>query len=466
MATQTIKTRIVIKNDTAENWGKSTLVLLKCEMAVESDTGKFKFGDGVHTFSELNYTYLTLDEVHKLVSDSALQSISIASGTNNGTIKLTVDGQVTDNIAVKGLGTAAYQPTSAFATAGHSHSAASATANGFMSKEDKAKLNAIESGAQVNTITGVKGNSESAYRTGNINLTKANIGLGNVDNTADSTKNVASAAKITTAKTITFTGGVTGTASTDWSNNVSIATTVANDSHKHGNSTITGIDAGKITTGTISIDRLPAGALERCVVVADDTARKALTTKDVQKGDTVKVTSTGLMYFVVDDTKLSADDGYIVYTAGSASSVPWSGVTGKPASFTPSTHDHSLATTSANGFMSASDKTKLNGIAAGAEVNQNAFGNVIVGSTTIASGAKTANLTFTAGSNVTLTPDAANKKITIAAADTGITAVTANNGLTRTISGRTLTLGISSVSTDLLIQGSDTLIFDCGTSAT
>lgn len=32
------------------------------------------------------------------------------------------------------------------------------------------------------SVTGVKGNSESTYRTGNVNITKANIGLGNVDN--------------------------------------------------------------------------------------------------------------------------------------------------------------------------------------------------------------------------------------------------------------------------------------------
>lgn len=55
------------------------------------------------------------------------------------------------------------------------------------------KLNGIESGAQVNTVTGVKGNSESTYRTGNINITKANIGLGNVDNTSDTNKPISTA---------------------------------------------------------------------------------------------------------------------------------------------------------------------------------------------------------------------------------------------------------------------------------
>ena len=59
---------------------------------------------------------------------------------------------------------------------------ASTSAAGWMSKDDKVKLNGIETGAQVNTITGVKGNSETSYRTGNVNITASNIGLGNVTN--------------------------------------------------------------------------------------------------------------------------------------------------------------------------------------------------------------------------------------------------------------------------------------------
>lgn len=66
----------------------------------------------------------------------------------------------------------------------------------------------------------------------------------------------------------------------------------------------------------------------------------------------------------------------------------------------------------------SSAKSKLDGIANGAEVNQNAFSNVIIGSTTVSAVSKTDNLTFTAGANITLTPDATNKKITIAATDT------------------------------------------------
>ena len=114
----------------------------------------------------------------------------------------------------------------------------------------------------------------------------------------------------------------------------------ANSSHSHGNGDITSLDASKITSGTISIDRLPQGALERLTVVADDTARFKLTSASVQKGDTVKVTSTGKMYYVVDESNLSTEAGYEVYAAGTAASVPWSGVTGKPSTYTPSSHTH------------------------------------------------------------------------------------------------------------------------------
>ena len=68
--------------------------------------------------------------------------------------------------------------------------------------DEKSKLAGIESGAQVNTVTGVKGDSESTYRVGNINITKANIGLGNVDNTADANKDVRSAETLKTQRTI------------------------------------------------------------------------------------------------------------------------------------------------------------------------------------------------------------------------------------------------------------------------
>lgn len=102
-------------------------------------------------------------------------------------------------------------------------------------------------------------------------------------------------------------------------------------------------DASAIVSGTIDIARLPASVIERLVVVADDVARFALTTTQVQNGDVVKVVSTNTMYYVKDDTQLNVEAGYEVFKAGSAASVPWSGVTDKPSTFTPSAHTHSIS---------------------------------------------------------------------------------------------------------------------------
>lgn len=85
-----------------------------------------------------------------------------------------------------------------------------------------------------------------------------------------------------------------------------------------------------LLTGTIDIERLPQGALERLTIVADQDARFALTTATVQNGDTVKQTDTEKLYFVVDDTKLNSEEGYEPYSTGTATSVPWTGITGKP----------------------------------------------------------------------------------------------------------------------------------------
>lgn len=139
------------------------------------------------------------------------------------------------------------------------------------------------------------------------------------------TDNAPTATKLQAARTIALSGAVTGSVSSDFGDNVTISTTLAN------------FDASKIASGTISIDRLPKAALERLVVVANDTARFALTTATAQSGDTVKVTSTGKMYLIKDESKLNSEDGYEPYTASQASSVPWSGVTSKPSTFTPPT---------------------------------------------------------------------------------------------------------------------------------
>lgn len=84
-----------------------------------------------------------------------------------------------------------------------------------------------------------------------------------------------------------------------------------------------------------------------------------------------------------------------------------------------------LATDSTAGLMSANDKNTLDNIVStGGEPNQNAWSNIKVGSTTVAADSKTDTFELTAGSNITLTPDTTNDKITITATDTTYSDVT------------------------------------------
>ena len=119
-------------------------------------------------------------------------------------------------------------------------------------------------------------------------------------------------------------GDVTGstTESFDGSKNVTI------------NTTISAINAEKLT-GTIDanrlpeipIEKIPAAALERLFVVDSQSAAMSV---DVQEGDVVQIGSGGPMYFCVSESASTFATKFKEFTAGSATSVPWSGVTGKP----------------------------------------------------------------------------------------------------------------------------------------
>ena len=105
-------------------------------------------------------------------ADTAVQSVSISGGTNNGTIKLTVDGTDTDNIGVTGLGSAAYEASTAFDAAGaaaavlgtSSDADSAATVYGAKAYADTKKSEVIGTNADAasaNTIYGAKAYADS-----------------------------------------------------------------------------------------------------------------------------------------------------------------------------------------------------------------------------------------------------------------------------------------------------------------
>jgi len=111
-----------------------------------------------------------------------------------------------------------------------------------------------------------------------------------------------------------------------------------------------------------------------------------------------------------DKTTAVGDVGVYQINSGVVTELLYQPVAG----YAAASHVHDVATESSNGFMSSADKTKLDGIATGAEVNQDAFSKVLVGDTTIAADSETATVTLAAGTNIALTADAENKKVTIA----------------------------------------------------
>lgn len=73
---------------------------------------------------------------------------------------------------------------------------------------------------------------------------------------------------------------------------------------------------------------------------------------------------------------------------------------------------YGLATSTDNGLMSADDFKKLLSIATGAEVNQNAFSNIIVGDTTVSANSKTDSFTIT-GTNISVGANSNTKTINL-----------------------------------------------------
>ena len=144
--------------------------------------------------------------------------------------------------------------------------------------------------------------------------------------------NTETATKLATPRVIAIAGAISGSATFDGSSNVSI------------NSTLNSFDASKITSGTLNADRLPeipiskipAAAMERLYVVESQSAAMSLT---IQEGDVVQIGSGGPMYFCVSESASTFATKFKVFTAGSATSVPWSGVTNAPTKLSQFSND-------------------------------------------------------------------------------------------------------------------------------
>lgn len=292
----------------------------------------------IDTATNTIYRWDTSSKTYIILA-KAVKSVSISESTENGKITLTVDG-VKTTVPIHGLGSAAYTNSNAYSPANHTHTKAQIGLGSVDNTADKDKSVKHANTADSATAAG------TATTATNVS---AEIGQADIarhvwfsDNYTETKRNYNDNFKYNPT-TNTVTANISGSAASAnsvlWSGVTNKPSTFTPSSHNHDDSTITSLNASKLF-GIIDIARLPHGALERLVIVEDDTARFKLTTANVQLGDTVKVIKTEKMYYVVDESKLSSEAGYSVYTAGTATSVPWSGVTGKPSSYPPASHNH------------------------------------------------------------------------------------------------------------------------------
>lgn len=181
----------------------------------------------------------------------------------------------------------------------------------------------------------ITGNAATATTATNLASAPSFINNGNtikitVGNKTSTEFTIPYASKTSAAETLMYgrkiflNGDVTGstTESFNGSKNVTINTTISTINAEKLTGTI---DANRLPE--IPIEKIPAAALERLFVVDSQSAAMSLT---IQEGDVVQIGSGGPMYFCVSESASTFATKFKEFTAGSATSVPWSGVTGKP----------------------------------------------------------------------------------------------------------------------------------------
>lgn len=278
--------------------------------------------------------------------------------------------------------------------------------------------------------------------------------------------NAGTATKLATPRVIAIAGAVSGSATFDGSSNVSI------------NSTLNGFDASKITSGTISearlpnipIEKLPAGALERMFVVESQTAAiDAVKAGTIQEGDVVQIGNGGLMYFCIDDAATTFGNAFKEFTAGSATSVPWSGVTGKPTFATVATsgsyNDLSNKPTipSLSGYATQSWVTSQGYLTSIPVATSSAYGGIQIGYTTsgknyavqLSNGKAYVNVpwtdtntTYSAGTNISISGTTINCTYTLPTASSSVLGGV-KVGSNITLSSGTISLSKSNVTSAL-----------------
>ena len=283
---------------------------------------------------------------------------------------------------------------------------ATTSAAGLMSADDKTKLNGIQAGAQVNSITGVKGNAEETYRTGTVNLTPAHIGavassekgVANGVATLDSTGKVPSSQLPSYVDDVIEAAGTSSFPATGESGKIYVDTTT-NKTYRWGGSAYAEISAslalGETSSTAYRGDRGKA-AYDHSLVTSGNPHNVTYSEVGLSKavvGITRNNTTFTMTYKDGTTGTFDQKDTWIAMVGATSSANGTAGYVPAPSKdvyntgflradgswVAPPDTKYNNATQSAAGLMSAADKTKLDGIAPGATANVGTVTGVTAG---------------------------------------------------------------------------------------
>ena len=102
MATKTLKTKIIMRNDTAEKWRIKNPILDKGEIGVESNTNKFKIGDNATAWNDLAYAGADQAAIENIIAQNRDSLYKYTRTDASQSDADAIDAALGENTAVQG----------------------------------------------------------------------------------------------------------------------------------------------------------------------------------------------------------------------------------------------------------------------------------------------------------------------------------------------------------------------------
>ena len=309
--------RIQVKRATAANWSSLNPVLFSGEIGLETDTNKFKIGNGSTAFNSLSYFNGNLSGS----SLNDLADVTITSATDGDFLRWNGTAWINDavNLSTDTIGSYVASLVAGTGVTLTNNSGEGATPTVAIGQSVSTSASVTFGQLTVNGQTSVGGHiipstnilydlGSETNRFRDIYLSGTSINLGGVEITSDGTSisipsglsgNADTATTLQNTRTISLSGDVSGSVSFNGSSNVDITATVQPNSVALGTDT-TGNYVNDITAGTgVAVTHTPGEGTSPTIAIgqavgtsASVTFAKVDTTGDITVGGNLTVNGT------------------------------------------------------------------------------------------------------------------------------------------------------------------------------